>query len=399
MGEQTKNMLIGAFVIACCAVIIWLILFLKPGVGDGKQTIYVRFSAINQINVGTRVLFAGKPVGEVVAIQEIFDARQKPIADALGEIYCFQLVLKVDSSVKVYDTDEIIVQTTGLLGEKSIAIIPKLPPKGVTPKLIDDHPIYAQSVDPIENALNKLSSLSKDMSKTFQQISSWFQKNGDDLGNTVRSFGMTMDEIKVTVRSINEQNIVPDIKKAVMTFTDTMSEVKKSIAELKKGEVFANAGVIANNLKAASESVKEITADIADGKGTLGKLITGDDLYLHASAVLSKVDTLMNDINHYGILFHLNKSWQRQRAQRITVLNALNTPGNFKSYFETEISQINTAMSRLSMLIEKANVSPEKEEILNNKEFLKDFSELLRQADELSGNLRLYNQQLTEAVH
>ena len=109
MGEQTKNMLIGVFVIASCAVIIWLILFLKPGVGDGKQTIYVRFSSINQINVGTRVLFAGKPVGEVVAIQEIYDARQKPIADVLGEIYCYQLVLKVDSSVKVYDTDEIIV--------------------------------------------------------------------------------------------------------------------------------------------------------------------------------------------------------------------------------------------------------------------------------------------------
>src|SRR5271167_1550541 len=104
MGKQTKNMLIGLFVILACAVIVWLILFLKPGVGDGKQTLYVRFSTINQINVGTRVLFAGRPVGEVVAVQEIQDARKKPMSDVLGEIYYYQLVLKVDSSVKVYDT-------------------------------------------------------------------------------------------------------------------------------------------------------------------------------------------------------------------------------------------------------------------------------------------------------
>jgi len=397
MGEQTKNMLIGVFVLGACGVIIWLILFLKPSVGDGKETLYVRFSQINQINVGTRVLFAGKPVGEVVAVEEIYDARKKPIADVLGEIYCYQLVLKVDSSVKVYDTDEVIVQTTGLLGEKSIAIIPKIPPSGTSPKLITTQPIYAQSVDPIENAFSQLSSLSKDMKKTFQQVSIWLQKNGDALGNTIRSFGSTMDEIKITVKSLNDQNLAPDIKAAITTFTSTLEGIKEGVAELKQGNVFVNAGDVMQNLKCASHNVKEITTEIAEGKGTLGRLIKGDDFYLHMQSILSKVDTLMNDINHYGILFHLNKSWQRQRAQRITVLNALNTPENFKSYFETEVSGINTAMSRISMLIDMAEESPEKEEILSDERFQRDFKELLLQADALSENLRLYNQQLTEA--
>ncbi len=131
----------------------------------------------------------------------------------------------------------------------------------------------------------------------------------------------------------------------------------------------------------------------------MGKLIKSEDFYLHMSAILSKVDTLMNDINHYGILFHLNKSWQRQRAQRITVLNALDTPANFKEYFETEISQINTAMSRLSMLIEKAEVNPERQEIFSDEQFHRDFAELLRQADRLSNNLKLYNEQLNQAAN
>lgn len=397
MGEQTKNMLIGVFVIAACAVIVWLIMFLKPSVGDGKETLYVRFSNVNQINIGTRVLFAGKPVGEVVAINPIADARKKPMADVLGEIYYFQLVLKVDSSVKVYDTDEVTITTSGLLGEKSIAIIPKVPPKGVIPKLITNQPIYAESVDPLEHAFKELTDLATDMQKTFQEVTSWIKKNGDDIGNAVRSFGSTMDEINQTMCEVNDQRIIDDVKVAIQNFSDTFHDMQDAIQELKTEEVFANAGCVMRNLKKATKNVDTITADISNGKGTLGRLIKGDDFYLQMTSVMSKVDTLMNDINHYGLLFYLNKSWQRQRAQRMTAMNALDTPENFKRYFETEVSDINTAMSRISMLIDKAQLSPEKEEILSDEQFRKDFAELLRQAEVLSDNLKLYNQQLTEA--
>jgi phospholipid/cholesterol/gamma-HCH transport system substrate-binding protein len=373
-------------------------MFLKPSVGDGKQTLYVRFSNVNQINVGTRVLFAGKPVGEVVAIQEIFDARKKPIADVLGEIYYYQLVLKVDSSVKVYDTDEITITTSGLLGEKSIAIFPKIPPKGVTPKLISNQPIYAESVDPIEHAFNQLSNLATDMQNTFQQVTSWIQKNGDDMGNAVRSFGSAMDEVKQTVANVNSQHIIDDVKVAIQNFSDTFHQMQDALNELKTEEVFANAGCVMRNLKNAAQNIDEITSDIADGKGTIGRLIKGDDFYLQMTAVMSKVDTLMNDVNHYGLLFYLNKNWQRLRAQKITAMNALNSPQNFKQYFENEVDDINTSMSRLSMLIDKAQLSPEKEEILSDEQFRKEFAELLRQANVLSDNLKLYNQQLNEAA-
>jgi phospholipid/cholesterol/gamma-HCH transport system substrate-binding protein len=398
MGEQTKNMLIGIFVIAACGVIIWLILFLKPHVGNGKEILYVRFSNVNQINLGTRVLFAGKPVGEVVAIEPIPNARQKPIADVIGEIYYYQLVLRVDSSVKVYDTDEVTIQTSGLLGEKSIAIIPKVPPKGVIPKLVSDgQPIYAESVDPLERAFTEITNLASDMQKTFQQITCWIQRNGEDMGDAIRSFGGAMDEIKCAVDTINKENILQDVKTALNQFTDTFHEVEDAICQMKLGDVFVNAGPVMKNLKCTTHNLSMITTDIADGKGTIGRLIKDDNFYLHINSILSKIDTLMNDINNYGLLFYLNKSWQRQRAQKITQLNALDTPENFKRYFENEVDDIHVSMSRLSLLIDKAELSPEREEIMSNEQFLKDFRELLRLSEELSDNLRLFNQQLIDA--
>lgn len=398
MGEQTKNMLIGIFVIAVCAVIIWLILFLKPSVGDNKETLYVRFSNVNQINIGTRVLFAGKPVGEVVAIQPIPHARQKPIADVIGEIYYYQLVLKVDSSVKVYDTDEVTIQTSGLLGEKSIAIIPKVPPKGVIPKLIGDgQPIYAESVDPLERAFDEITNLATDMQNTFQQITCWIQKNGEDMGDAIRSFGGAMDEIRCAVNTINKECILDDVKVALNQFTSTFHEAQEAICQMKAGDTFINAGPVMKNLKCTTHNLSIITTDIADGKGTIGRLVKDPNLYLHFNSILSKVDTLMNDINNYGLLFYLNKSWQRQRAQKITQLNALDNPQGFKRYFENEVDDINVSMSRLSLLIDRAELSPEREAIMNNDQFLKDFRELLRLSEELSDNLRLFNQQLMDA--
>jgi phospholipid/cholesterol/gamma-HCH transport system substrate-binding protein len=300
------------------------------------------------------------------------------------------LTLKVDSSVTIYNTDTVGIQTSGLLGEKSIAIIPKIPAKGIVPKPVGKEPIYAQSTDPIENAFTELSDLADQMESTFKYLNEWLNKHGDDLAGAVTSFQETMEEAKKSLATINETEVIQAAKKGICNFSLAMDRVQSSLKEMQDGKFFGNANQVMSN-------INSITQEVSDGKGTLGKLITGDDMYLQLSAILSKGNTLMNDINHYGILFHLNKSWQRQRLQKVRLLDSLNSPAAFQSYFETQIDEINTAMSRISMLIEKAENSENKERIFKNKIFAKDFAELLREVDQLSNNLQLYNEQLQEA--
>lgn len=396
MGEQTKNMLVGFFILAACALTVSLILFLKPSVGDMKKTYYIRFANINKIGIGTQVMFAGKPVGEVVAINRIYDSRKQP-SDSLGDLYCYQLTIKVDSSVSIYNTDEVSLQTSGLLGEKSIAIIPKAPGPGITPRLITDQPIYAQSVDPIENAFTQLSHLATEMKSTFSYVNGWLDRHGESIADAICSFKNTMDQITITMTDVNKSNLIQDLKTGIQNFSQTMEKINHAIDELEQGQVFTNISVIMKNIKSASASIDIVANDLATGRGTLGKLIKNDDIYLKFTAILSKVDTLMNDVNHYGILFHLNKSWQRQRLQRVNLMNSLDTPTAFREYFEKEIDDVNMAMSRLSMLIEKAEQSPERQNILNNEQFTDDFADLLKEVDALYDNLRLYNEQLFEA--
>jgi len=78
-------------------------------------------------------------------------------------------------------------------------------------------------------------------------------------------------------------------------------------------------------------------------------------------------------------------------------MTSLDTPQAFKTYFEKEVDDVNMAMSRLSMLIQKAEANANKQNIMQDETFRDDFAQLLRDVDNLSDNLRLYNQQLNYA--
>lgn len=397
MIDYMKNMLIGLFVVVACALIVGIILFLEPSVGDGKEKLIVRFSNINGLSLGTRVMFAGKPVGEVVAIEQIPHAREQP-TDELGQVYFYQLVLHIDSSVHVYNTDEITVQTSGLLGEKSIAIVPRSPPKGVKPTLITaSTPVYAESVDPLESAFNELSQLSDKVEETLDKVIAWIDQNGQELGAAIQSFDDAMYEASITLSQVNKTNLIGDIQMSVQNFSAAMRDVHYAFDQLNDDEVFNNLGITMRNARNASYAFEHVMDNIARGKGTVGKLFADDDTYLRVTAILSKLDTMMNDVNHYGFLFNLNKEWQRTRLKQATILNALSTPESFRNYFNKEVDLINTSMSRLSMLVEKAENNPERGKIFETNLFQRDFAELMRRAQSLYDNLKLYNEQLMEA--
>lgn len=409
MTSYLKNVLIGVFVTVAIVIAVGIIMFLKPSVGDGKKILNVRFSNISGINVGTRVTFAGKAVGEVESIKQVPDAREQPV-DALGRVYFYQLKLKVDSSVKVFNTDEITTSTSGLMGEKAIAIIPKAPKKGQIPRLITHQIIYARSVDPFESALHDVSTLAKQAAVTIKDINQWFNENSENLSQAVTGFSGSMHELETLLDQINTENIVATSKRTLDLFSDNLQLVRNTLEEVQQNGLVATIDDVFKNFNDAIQSfnvdgrqilnnLNVVTSDLADGSGTLGQLITNDDLYLRVNNVTSKVETLLNDVNHYGILFQYNKQWQRLRNKRISEMNALDSPQEFRQYTQKEIDSINTALGRISMVLDKAEDQDQKMQILRSSAFKKDFFQLLKQVEGLSKTLKLYNEQILKDLN
>lgn len=333
MNSQNKNFLIGIFVLIGLGILVYILLFLHPKIGDDGQVLRVRFTDIDKISIGTRVLFAGHPVGEVTNIQEIDDARQKQELYK-GEVYIFELTLRIDSGVIVYTSDEIAGMTSGLLGERQVQITPRPAKKGQPLVRVTDQILYA--VPPVS------------------------------------------------------------VEEAVKLVSDFTEKLNDGLQTLEEDEFWENMALIAENIADISDSLnqpEEIESFLSNASEFSDNL--NNDLYLRLTSILSKGETIMDDINHYGLLFNTNKSWQRLRARRINIMETLRTPQEFNNFFTDEIGQITTSLGRVNMLLNSGECAGYWG-TLCSPEFERVFADLLRRIEGLEDNIKLVNQQLIE---
>ncbi len=383
MANQLKNMLIGLFVIIASFLVIGIILFIKPSVGDGKQVIKVRFSNINGINIGTPVTYAGKTIGEVADIAQVRSAREQAVNE-FGQVYPYLLTLKVDSSYTIFITDEITVQTQGLLGEKYVAIVPKPLKAGqVTHVVTSKDLVYADANDLLESAMNEIAALSQKVEEALNVVIDWVHKYGDTLGSTIHSADIALSEAGKTIKNFNDLDIIHDVKSAVKNFSDTFSKVNQTIGELREEAFF-------NHLSTVAANVDHITGSIREGKGTLGKIIEEDGLYLQINALMSKANALIADINQYGLLFQYNHQWQRGRTKQMAEANQIKDSKAFQAYMDSQVTEINTTLERMSLLTNRLST----EQLAENPKFHKKLTELMQQLNSIQDNIKLYNQEL-----
>ena len=376
-------MLIGLFVVIGCVLIIGIILFIKPSVGDGRQIIKVRFANINGIALGTPVTYAGQPIGEVASIQQVTDARQQAV-NQFGQVYPYLLTLKIDSNYTIFSSDEVTVATQGLLGEKYVAIIPKPLKQGQVAHVITSKDtVYADSSDLIESAMNEISALAEKFEQTLNRIIRWIDKYGDDLGMTVQYIGSAANQIGIAVKKFNDLGVMQDVKDAIANIATTFGQIDQIIYHMNEEGFFNNLDIIAAN-------IGQITTKITKGEGTLGKIIESDGMYLQLDAILTKANTVLNDINQYGFLFQYNKEWQRRRIKLMAEANRINSPKAFQAYMNQEVDQINTSLERMQTLTDRFD----SKQLAENKRFREKFAELLQQIDSLQAQVKQYNEEL-----
>ena len=397
MNARLKNILIGLFVTAAFTIIAATLLFLRPHIGDGRHTLCVRFTNIAGVTTGTRVTFAGKPIGEVLSIKEIIHSRTGP-ADDQGRIYCYELILKIDSHTPIYVTDEIAIRGTGLMGERSVAILPKLIPADQQAQLVRDEVLYAVSADSFDNTLNQVFKLAGHMDSVIQQVGDIVQEEREPLRQTMASMHSALSEAASTLNIIQQEEIVPSAKEAIDLLNSNLRLVQSGLDD---DNLIPKASRLLDSLDQLTDllyqdggdtlrHLQQITADLASGTGTIGRLISMDDLYLRLTSILGKGETLMNDINHYGLLFQYDKHWQRGRTKRANLLQSLKTPRDFRDYFEGELDIMTTSLSRLTELLECSD----REATLQSESFQRSFSSLLRKVQDLTHVMKVYNEEL-----
>lgn len=413
MADQFKNLMIGLFVTAAAAIVIFILMFLHPNIGDNGKTLHVRFIDVDKITIGTRVTYAGKPIGEVIAIDEIKDSREGK-TDSDGQLYAYDLTLLVDTGTRVYNTDKVLSRTSGLLGEKSVEISPFAPKKGEKLELMDGKIIYAQESGSVEETFQEFKDVADKLQKALDSAT--------DILDNIKS-NKLVDKITHTVENIdsittalnkpdqwsdillNLDHLASNTDKLIDRAHISWGTVDKALENINEGaksakDLLSRAHVSWGTVDKILASVDQSTHNIAQGEGTIGKLINSEDLYLRTNSILSKVETIMDDINHYGLLFQSDKGWQRLRARRLNLLQKLSSPQEFRNYFNDEINEISTSLSRVYMVMDAVESNPCCCDIMQDREFTKVFAELMRRVSMLEEEIRMYNAQAMETqVH
>jgi phospholipid/cholesterol/gamma-HCH transport system substrate-binding protein len=211
----------------------------------------------------------------------------------------------------------------------------------------------------------------------------WIDKYGDSLGSAVKSFDTTITAAGKAITDFNNLEIIRDVKSAVANAASSLGQVDEALSELKKEAFF-------ENLASTMNQFSKITGNISQGKGTLGRIVEDNGLYLQIDALMTKANTLMNDLNQYGLLFQYNKQWQRTRSKLMSEADQIRDPKAFQAYMNKEMDQMNTTLNRMNTLTNR--FSPDK--LAQNQKFRNDFAQLMQQLDSLQERVKLYNQEL-----
>ena len=393
MNDSSKNVLIGLFVVSAAMIVIFILLFLHPTVGDEAQKIRVRFANIDKISIGTRVTYGGKPVGEVIEIKEIEDPKdaRKPGKD--GFVYIYELVLGVDSQANVYNTDEISSRTSGLLGEKTVEISPIAAKPGEQVRLVSDQILYANESGSVEETIKEFKELSDKIEETLDTFKFAIDElNRQKIWEKISHTAQNLSDITTALNNPEKwTNILANLESAAEKAPQTLDEFQKVAYNIDE-----SIHSIQETLNLSLLDLNLVTKNITSGKGSLGSLLMREDIYLNTSSLLSKAETILDDMSHYGIFFQNDKRWQRLRARRANLITRLSCPQEFQNYFNDELDQITTSLARISMVLQDTEYQECYQSFMDDENFRMVFAELLRRVTQMEKSLQLYNEQLSD---
>jgi len=365
MNTHRKTTLIGGFVLVSLLLLVSLVKFIEPSSGDGKQIIQVKLTNVSGLSKGTRVSFAGKTVGEIYAIYPIAKLREQSVSSS-GDLFSYLLTLNIDSKIKVYTTDTISSQTSGLLGEKSLVITPE--PLTKDSRLSTKTTILlGSSEDLMDLAKKNITKLTDTAVNTLQSINLVISENQQAIEETVISTNTLFKKLNNIATQIEDSKLIESSNDMLCSIRDMTQSINTVAKDIEKTQLINSAtAFVAVSTDLASTLNKTINK-VTTGKGTLSRLINDDSLYLQSNALLLRTNSLLDSINTYGFLFNLNKQWQRSKMKVEHSPSSVHSISSGESYISTQVNEIISTLSNIDIALDTMKKIDAMHEINNQK--------------------------------
>ena len=286
--KLSREIKTGIIVIGGILLFIMGFTYLKSSpIFDSSKTFYAVYDHVGGLQPGTQVTINGFSVGSVNSIR---------FNDSSGRLL---VTFSVDNSFEFSKNSKAELFDTGIIGGKGIQIIP-----------VFDGAAMAQSGDTLITATRPgLTELVQQKLTPLQLKVEGAVSHADTL---LMNFNDVLDEdtkqsLRESIQGLN--GMVSDFKESAHTLNELLSENKSqldsSITNINQitsnfaqiSDSLASAGLsqTVRNLEGTLKNMDSLLAKIKDGEGSLGKLMTDEELYKNLAEASRELDLLLQD--------------------------------------------------------------------------------------------------------
>ena len=310
---------IGILALVAVLLAFWGFKFIQgSNLFSSSQVFYVEYSDVAGLTVGTPVQISGVSIGSVKSIQ--LDQQKKQVV----------VTLEVKDNVNIPEGTRAYITTVSLLGEKAVVLEYDRPcfgdgdcaesesylqgaSKGILASFLGTDPdadpaegIKAQlgeAVDSLqwtlfsEESNNPIARASRDLAVTMENLKGTSDRLDRILAANSREIDATFDNMASLTRTLKDNEAaIANILQNADSLSENLSglELERSIEEF--NETIVSLRSTLDQADQAIGGVSSVITDVQNGRGTLGKLLTNDDVYNQLNDATRSADTLFNDL-------------------------------------------------------------------------------------------------------
>jgi phospholipid/cholesterol/gamma-HCH transport system substrate-binding protein len=287
--KLTREIKTGILVLSSIFLFIWGYSYIKgKNIFTNYKTVYVEYDNVEGIAKSAAVTLNGLVVGTITNIT---------LNNKTGKILV-ELQLKTDFPIS--KSSRAAIYEPGFIVGKQIAIYPNFDDKTI----LEDGDILKGEVTAgiTESLKEKLVPLQEKFEKLLFNVDNLVmglnnvldKKGQADLKNSLSELNKTIEQFHKASGSLN--TILDDNKSQINGVVTNFNKVSSDFSKISDSLNKANLGQTAKNLEKTLASVDKIMADLQAGKGSMGKLLTDEELYKNLEKTTKELELLLQDV-------------------------------------------------------------------------------------------------------
>lgn len=290
-----REVKIGIFAVAMIGVAWAGIRFLKGfDIFSRNVEYYAAYDQINGVQNASPIMMKGVKIGSVTRLS--FDpARSDKVV--LQFTIKRQYRIPTDSEAKIF--------SNGLMGAKAIEITygtaDTYLQKGDTLRSSRDRDLMDMAGSELDFFKQKVSQLTTDLSRTLENLNGLMETNADNIAGTLGNLNSVTGDMAEILSA--EKNSLKSALDNLSKFSDMLGEnagrVDSIIGDVDRFTSQLTEEQFARKLSQAVEHLDDLVARIAQGEGTIGKLISDPELYDSLEKASDNLAALLADVKQY----------------------------------------------------------------------------------------------------